>query len=108
MDAFVNSTGLMWENGEAFGAYLLWAEHRYYGESFPTPPGDDDTLDPVYLSHEQALADYAAVLTQTQADLAASLANMYPGCSVSPGTMAAVAATTPAAAAVAVAAPVLQ
>ncbi len=28
VDLYVNSSGLMWENAESFGAYLIWAEHR--------------------------------------------------------------------------------
>ena len=32
---YVESTGLMWENAPAFNALLVFAEHRYYGESLP-------------------------------------------------------------------------
>jgi hypothetical protein len=120
VDLYVNSSGLMWENAQSFGAYLIWAEHRcvqregchglnahtgwasscvtspplsqpcpghgrYYGESIPTPVSDDDPKHPYYLSHEQALADYVAVLTDLQAQLAAQLATDYPGCVVAPG-----------------------
>ena len=28
---YVDHTGLMWENAEAFNAMLIFAEHRYYG-----------------------------------------------------------------------------
>jgi hypothetical protein len=58
---------------------------RYYGLSTPTPVSDDDPKHPYYLSHEQALADYVAVLTDLQATLAAQLATRYPGCVVAPG-----------------------
>jgi hypothetical protein len=58
---------------------------RYYGLSTPTPVSDDDPKHPYYLSHEQALADYVAVLTDLQATLAAQLAARYPGCVVAPG-----------------------
>jgi len=32
---YVNNTGLIWENAEEFGALIVFAEHRYYGESQP-------------------------------------------------------------------------
>merc|ERR1712047_83741 len=44
---------------------LVFAEHRYYGESMPY--GKDSYKDPAHLgysSSEQALADFADVITQ--------------------------------------------
>lgn len=32
---FANNTGFMWENAKQFKAMVLFAEHRYYGESIP-------------------------------------------------------------------------
>lgn len=32
---FANNTGFMWENAAPFKAMVLFAEHRYYGESMP-------------------------------------------------------------------------
>lgn len=32
---YVNHTGLMWESAQEFNAILIFAEHRYYGESVP-------------------------------------------------------------------------
>ena len=46
----------MWENAPAFGAYLVFAEHRFFGASVPT----GSSLS--FLSHELALADYAVLI----------------------------------------------
>lgn len=54
---YVNAVGLMWENAAARGALLVWAEHRYYGESLPF--GAASQQFPQYQTHEQAQADYA-------------------------------------------------
>lgn len=35
LDLYINNTGLMWENAESFGALVVFAEHRYYGQSEP-------------------------------------------------------------------------
>ena len=53
---YVNATGLMWENAAELGALLVWAEHRFYGAS--TPEGAQLK----FLTHEQALADYATLV----------------------------------------------
>ncbi|KAF0689171.1 hypothetical protein As57867_019271, partial [Aphanomyces stellatus] len=63
---YVNNTGLMWENAEAFGALVIFAEHRYFGESMPFGDKYMDHLQ--YLTHEQALADYAFLLRSFQQD----------------------------------------
>ncbi len=55
---YLNATGLMWENMEKFGALLVFAEHRYFGES--AMPFHDNMN---YLSPDQALADYANLIT---------------------------------------------
>jgi len=57
VDLYVNATGLIWENAKEFGAYIVFAEHRYYGESQP-----EASTEMRYLSHEQALADYATLI----------------------------------------------
>ena len=35
VELYVNATGLMWENAKEFNAVLVFAEHRYFGESVP-------------------------------------------------------------------------
>lgn len=50
----------MWENAEEFGAMLVFAEHRFYGESKPFPEGTDRCLD--WLTTEQAMADFAQLI----------------------------------------------
>lgn len=65
VELYVNATGLMWEHGEAFGAMLVFAEHRYYGYSIPIPGSTSEPLDGDklrFLTMEQALADYAVII----------------------------------------------
>ena len=52
---FCENTGFMRKAGKELNAKLVFMEHRYYGKSIP----DDKNL---YLSAEQALADYAQYL----------------------------------------------
>ena len=54
VELYVNNTGLMWENARALRAKLVFAEHRFYGESLL---GRECSL----LTTAQALADYAAI-----------------------------------------------
>lgn len=58
---YVNNTGLMWQNAKKFGAVLVFAEHRYYGQSHPFHFNNSNE-NMQFLTHEQALADYANLL----------------------------------------------
>lgn len=65
---FCNNTGFMWETAEELGAMLVFAEHRYYGESLPF--GQDSYSDSKhlnYLTSEQALADFAVLIQNLKA-----------------------------------------
>lgn len=68
IEVFTNNTGWMWENAENLHAMLVFAEHRYYGKSFPYPVDYENVYrNPNltalgYLSSEQALADYAKLI----------------------------------------------
>ncbi|KIY97736.1 hypothetical protein MNEG_10224 [Monoraphidium neglectum] len=64
---YLNHTGLMFENARDFGALLVFAEHRYYGRSKPF--GADTRKHMGWLTAEQAMADYAELLTEIKADL---------------------------------------
>ena len=50
----------MWENAQEFGALLVFAEHRFYGESKPYPEGTDGCMHG--LTSEQAMADFAVLI----------------------------------------------
>lgn len=60
---FCNNTGFMWDAAEELGALLVFAEHRYYGESMPF--GEESYSNAKYLNYltsEQALADFAVLI----------------------------------------------
>ncbi|GBG00380.1 lysosomal Pro-X carboxypeptidase [Raphidocelis subcapitata] len=67
VEGYIASGGLMWENAPAFGALLVWAEHRYYGQSQPFGP-DSWRVDPTFLTSRQAMSDYARLLTNLTAE----------------------------------------
>ncbi|KAK7503719.1 hypothetical protein BaRGS_00004842 [Batillaria attramentaria] len=58
-----NNTGFLWDIAPEFKALLVFAEHRYYGQSLPYGSesyANTSVLD--YLTSEQALADYAELI----------------------------------------------
>uniref|UniRef100_A0A5B7BS65 Putative lysosomal Pro-X carboxypeptidase n=1 Tax=Davidia involucrata TaxID=16924 RepID=A0A5B7BS65_DAVIN len=71
---FASNTGFVWELAPRFGAMIIFPEHRYYGESMPYGSRDEayknaTTLS--YLTAEQALADFAVLLTDLKRNLSA-------------------------------------
>lgn len=65
IEMFAKNTGFMWEIANEFRATIVFAEHRYYGQSLPF--GNKSFTAPEYsgyLTSEQALADYAQLLVE--------------------------------------------
>lgn len=72
VELYVNHTGLMWESAEEFGAALVFAEHRFYGESLPFPAGTPNCLG--WLTTEQAMADFATLISYFKSTMHAETA----------------------------------
>uniref|UniRef100_A0A6B2EGN7 Lysosomal Pro-X carboxypeptidase n=1 Tax=Phlebotomus kandelakii TaxID=1109342 RepID=A0A6B2EGN7_9DIPT len=67
IELFAQNTGFMWDSvmdrSNGLNAELIFAEHRYYGQSMPYGNKSyDSTKQLGYLSSEQALADFASLL----------------------------------------------
>ena len=64
VELYINMTGLMWENADNFNAIMVFAEHRYFGKSLPFGNNNKDLTNEylIYLSSDQALADYATLI----------------------------------------------
>nr|XP_033334208.1 lysosomal Pro-X carboxypeptidase [Megalopta genalis] len=70
IEAFAQNTGFMWEIAPEFGALLVFAEHRYYGESMPYGNKSyNDSKHLGYLTSEQALADYIDLIQDLKSTL---------------------------------------
>ncbi|KAJ1285552.1 hypothetical protein BS78_03G288300 [Paspalum vaginatum] len=71
---FAANSGLVWEAAPRFAALVVFAEHRYYGESMPfgsKAKAYNDSKSMAYLTAEQALADFAVLLTDLKKNLSA-------------------------------------
>ncbi|KAJ7294728.1 hypothetical protein O6H91_06G056100 [Diphasiastrum complanatum] len=71
---FAENTGFLFEIAPRLGALLIFPEHRYYGESMPFGNQERayknaDSLS--YLTTEQALADFATLITDFKKNLSA-------------------------------------
>lgn len=63
LEKFIRNTGIIWDWAPEFNALVVFAEHRFYGQSLPF--GNKSYESPHhlgYLTSEQALADYADLL----------------------------------------------
>merc|ERR1719422_1360020 len=74
IEAFAENSGFMWDIAPEFNALLVFAEHRYYGDSLPFGKNSTskDPLKVGYLSSSQALADYADLITSLKATVPGS------------------------------------
>ena len=64
IELFYNATGAIFEHAKALKARAFFIEHRYYGNSLPLGPKASFTPEGLqFLTIEQALADYANVIT---------------------------------------------
>jgi len=59
LEQYINNTGLMWELAPEFHAEVIFVEHRYEGQSLPSPSNQNCLS---YSSSKQALEDYARFL----------------------------------------------
>lgn len=65
--------GFMWDIAPMYSAMLVFVEHRYYGQSMPFGVDSFRDLDHLkYLTTEQALADFAVLITALQNGLVVS------------------------------------
>ncbi|KAL4144176.1 hypothetical protein QTP88_006399 [Uroleucon formosanum] len=63
IEDFCDNTGFMWEISREFEALVVFAEHRYYGESMPYGMNSfDDKLKLSYLTSQQAMADFVDLI----------------------------------------------
>uniref|UniRef100_T1JCH1 Lysosomal Pro-X carboxypeptidase n=1 Tax=Strigamia maritima TaxID=126957 RepID=T1JCH1_STRMM len=64
IEELCDNTGFMWDIASEFNALIVFAEHRYYGQSLPYGDLSYSNLKYLgYLTSEQALADFAQLIT---------------------------------------------
>lgn len=59
---FANNTGFLWDIAETYDSMVIFAEHRYYGQTMPFGNESFTPENLGKLTSEQALADYAVFL----------------------------------------------
>lgn len=65
IENFAQNTGFMWEIAPKLKASLVFAEHRFYGKTLPFGNASYESPKHLgYLTSEQALADFADLLTE--------------------------------------------
>lgn len=66
---YAEHTGLIWENAKVHKALIVFAEHRYYGASWPLQTQAASLAHMEYLSSQQALADYASLIHSVRLEM---------------------------------------
>ena len=70
---FAANTGLMWEFAAEFNALIIFAEHRYYGESLPfSSHSFANTSTLAFFTAEQALLDYVTLIKYLKTEVYSS------------------------------------
>ena len=69
VEVYINNTGLMWALAPKLNALMIFAEHRYEGESFPALVGVPDCMS--HCTSAEALADFAALITAMKREMRA-------------------------------------
>eukprot|EP00033_Pygsuia_biforma_P000469 GCRY01000555.1.p1 GENE.GCRY01000555.1~~GCRY01000555.1.p1 ORF type:complete len:498 (-),score=114.63 GCRY01000555.1:77-1513(-) len=70
IEMFAENTNFIFELAEEFGALVVFAEHRFYGKSFPFPEKHAfDHPQVGVLTSQQALADYVYFIRHLRKDL---------------------------------------
>ena len=65
LELFYDASGALFEHAQALRATVFFVEHRYYGNSLPLGTNGSFTNDGLqFLSIEQALADYALLISE--------------------------------------------
>ena len=62
VEEYINQTGLMWTLAPKLNSLVVFAEHRYFGESVPQLKGVRNCLS--YCTTQQALADHALLVLE--------------------------------------------
>uniref|UniRef100_A0A0N4ZI07 GOLD domain-containing protein n=1 Tax=Parastrongyloides trichosuri TaxID=131310 RepID=A0A0N4ZI07_PARTI len=78
IEGFADNTGIMWDIAPTFNAAVVFAEHRYYGQSANRPYGNNSkssTAHLGYLTPNQALADYAKLIVNLKSTIIANATN---------------------------------
>lgn len=70
--SFWDNSGFVFEAAEQFNALVIFGEHRYYGESLPFGKESFEHDKVGYLTIEQAMADYAVLITELKVQFKAT------------------------------------